>query len=180
MRDNDSQRRAMAKDVLQRRTPSATLWPGPERAVSSPLLLVVDPSMNAWPWSAAMKLAASTLQVLQPARHLDDLGVRGTLACALGLRRVGGLVLCGEGPGEPAVGTGAPLQILLVAISDTLRSLGSLRAEPPRLEGLWFDTESRRLRTLGRDPLSSVLCAHVPPSELLEQFVRRLVSVKQR
>jgi len=137
-----------------------------------PLLLVLEPTLSGWPWSAAVSHAASTLQALGVAQHLDAPGVQATLAFAVELQGVQSVVLCGQGPWAAAGATA--LRPLAHALRVALQGLCAAPAPPPPVEGLWLETSSGTLHALGTHPASGLPCASQPCSEPLSQLVRAM------
>lgn len=139
-----------------------------------PLLLVLEPTLTGWPWSAAVSHAASTLQARAVAQHLDAPGVQATLAFALEWQQVQSVVLCGQGPWAAAGATA--LRPLALALREALEGICPGRTSPPPIEALWLESSTGALHALGMEPSSGLPCASHPCSEPLERLVAALGS----
>jgi hypothetical protein len=143
-----------------------------------PLLLVMEPTFCAWPWSAAVPHAASTLQSRGAAGHLEAPGVHATLAFAVECQRVETVVLCGQGPWAAA--GAATLAPLAAALREALGRLCAGTTPPPPVEALWLEPPTGMLHALGSHPVTGALSASAPPSAWLQQLLEALEGRRAR
>jgi hypothetical protein len=115
-----------------------------------PVLLVLEPTTGGWPWSAATRWAATTLQSRGLAHHLDDPSVGASLAYAIERQGVEAIVLAVEGTDRAQVE--AILSRTAAPLAAWLRAHAGPERRPPSLHALWLDPSRTGLEVLDLAP----------------------------
>lgn len=120
------------------RAPISGAHVGAALGPTSPVLLILEPSMIGGPWPLATLKAATTLQLRGPIRGHDDNSVRASLEYATACARVEHVVLCRQGEGLPS-------ELALEALRADAESLRARLPTTVQVDLVWYDTTAARL-----------------------------------